>query len=147
MWDRVSTVQAAGQEQFPDWDAVMTSEHAKTFHAPALLQAIYELPDSALSAKALHLLATDESVARQLADLPPLAAAAELGRYLASSAASSGPATSASPVSRAKPLIKPVGASPVVSASGPPDPEKTSFADWVKINNQAERRQRALMKG
>ena len=117
-----------GSKQYPDWQDALTEADTLGLQVSAVMrQAITESPRAA---DLVHFLATHPEECTQLAEesiQTPVAAASVMRRLLESqvgppAAASHGAGTAARPVvSTAKPPVKPVGSSPVVSDAPPGD--------------------------
>lgn len=128
----------------PDYHEIVNAIDDVIF-APDVLRAIAEDDDG--PAVAYHL-AQHPDEARRIAALTPVAGVKEIGKLLSRVvAAPSGSVTPTPSTSKAKPLIKPVSASPVASEHSPPDPDKTPFAQWVQLENAADRRRQREMRG
>lgn len=95
-----------------------------------------ERPDDLL----LHL--SDRAVVQRLATLPPGQVIRELARFESSLGAASpaGPVAKAPAISQAKPPIKPVGSSPLVSNDEPG--EDASDDEWMRHHQAAELKRR-----
>lgn len=137
----LTTIDTQGREKYQDWDDLYASEAAtKMVLAPAVLQELYADPDS--SADLIHHVLTHPDDLDALAAVPddPIAAARTIARLSAGlSAASPGPATVAKPRTHAKPLIKPVSASPVAPEAT--SPEDLPFGpEYIRRMNAQERK-------
>ncbi len=137
----LTNIDHSGREKYPDWDALYSSDAAtKMVLTPAVLQELYADPDS--SADLIHHVLSHPDDLAALAAVPddPIAAARTIARLSAGlSAAPSGPASVSKPQTKAKPLIKPVSASPV--APEPSDPEDLPFGPkYIQAMNAKERK-------
>jgi hypothetical protein len=152
--EAVASAHETGAEKFSDWAELMASDAAKVDLPPAVLREIYSddytnSEQESLSADLIHHVLThpdDLEMLRTAVD--PIAAARLVGKLSASLvAAPSGPAQATRPVTRAKPLIKPVNGSPAAPETSDPDPETTSQADWNRIQNAKELKARRARLG
>ncbi len=152
--EAVATAHETGAAKFSDWSELMASDAAKVDLPPAVLREIYSddytnSEQESLSADLIHHVLThpdDLEMLRTAVD--PIAAARLVGKLSASLvAAPSGPAQATRPVTRAKPLIKPVNGSPAAPETSDPDPETTSQADWNRIQNAKELKARRARLG
>lgn len=145
--DRRQDVDAAGREQFQDWQEVISSDFGKNFvFPPHLFNAIF----NADQAPALiHYLGTHPDEARALAAEPLHASLVSLGTLSARLApARDGSGTRPVVHSKAKPLTKPLrGSTPSAPATSEPDPETTSLSDWIKLGNARDRRRAQESRG
>lgn len=91
----------------------------------------------------LHL--SDPAVVQRLATLPPGQVIRELARYEASLGAASPPGPAHKALSQAKPPIKPVGSSPLVSNDEPG--EDASDDEWLRHHQSAELKRRRAGRG
>ncbi len=137
----LTNIDHSGREKYPDWDALYSSDAAtKMVLTPAVLQELYADPDS--SADLIHHVLSHPDDLAALAAVPddPIAAARTVARLSAGlSAAPSGPATLAKPQTKAKPMIKPVMASP--QAPEPSSPEDLPFGPgYIAAMNAKERK-------
>jgi hypothetical protein len=144
---RIHDAHVDGAEKYADWGELFASDAAQVNLPPAVLNELYDDPSS--SADVIHHLLTHPEVLEGLVPITePIAAARALTLLKAGlSSASSGPETAPRiPVTRAKPLIKPVSASPVA-------PEAKSIDDlpfnarYVRETAQQERRWRDARRG
>jgi hypothetical protein len=135
---RAQEHRANGAEKHADFDTVMAG---MTVNFPGhVIQAIV---DSDHGGELMYYLGTHESEARAVAAASPVKAILTLGQLAARfTAAPSGSVSAPIAPSKAKPLIKPVSASAPAPIATEPDPNKTPFKDWVRIQNAAERRAR-----
>jgi hypothetical protein len=145
--DRRAEIEAAGREQFPDWQEVISSEFGRTFtFPPPLFNAIFE---SEHSPALIHYLGTHPDDARALAAQPTHTALVSLGTLTARlTPASNGSGARPMVHSKAKPLTKPLrGSTPSAPSSATLDPETTSLKDWIRLNNAADRRRAMESRG
>jgi hypothetical protein len=140
--ERLHVSNEAGAEKYPDWDAVMNSPAGKKYLPPAIVNEILELESS--EDVRYHLLTHEDDFSALAAITDPIAAARAIGRLSARLVAVEAPASG--PVetprgSRAKPLIKPVSASPAAPEASPPD--AIPFGPrYIQAMNELERKQR-----
>lgn len=133
---------AADHEDYPD---VIPAVVDLLKDRPAVLNA---LADDDLGPAVAYHLAHHPDEARRIAALTPVAGVREIGKLISRlTPASGGSGAETVAVSKAKSLIKPVGASPMASAPSPPDPETTEFSEWVAVNNRLDRKRREAMRG
>lgn len=131
--------------QHPDYHDVVPTVIEILKAQPAVLTA---MADDDLGPAVAYHLAQHPDEARRIAALTPVQGVMAIGKLLSRmTPAPSGSGTPAVSTSKAKPLIKPVSGAPVAPESSPPDPDKTSFSDWVRINNAADRRRAREMSG
>jgi len=109
---RIMAAHEAGAEKYADWGELFASDAAQIDLPAAVLQEIYR--DSTLSADVIYHLLTHPKVLEPLLTITdPIAAARAITTLAVGlSSAPSGPETAPKPTTRAKPLIKPVSASP-----------------------------------
>ncbi len=139
----LTNIDHSGREKYQDWDALYSSDAAtKMVLTPSVLQELYADPDS--SADLIHHVLSHPDDLAALAAVPddPIAAARTIARLSAGlSAAPSGPAATAKPQTKAKPLIKPVSASPMAPESDAP--EDIPFGPkYIQAMNAKERKAR-----
>jgi hypothetical protein len=142
---RVQSIGQAGAERYPEWDDLIAG--APDLRLPAVvLDEINSLEDPTLSADILHHILTHPEYAATLDGVRhPIAAAREIARVsVGLSAAHSGPATAPARQTKAKPLIKPVGASPAAPEASPPDalPFGRKYIDEMNAKERKEREAR-----
>jgi hypothetical protein len=147
---RVAQSHEAGAKKYADWGDLFKSDAAQVDLPAAVLNELYSDPDS--SADVIHHLLTheDDLLALTSADDPIAAARAVTALRttvtLGTSSAPTGPETSPRPVTRAKPLIKPVSGSPAA-------PEAKSIDDlpfgpgFVKATAEQERKWKNAHRG
>jgi len=110
---QVMSVHQAGAEKYADWGDLFATDAAQMNLQPAVLAELYADPSS--SADVIHYLLThpDElEVLAGVANDPVAAARAVTALTIGATSASPGPEAPPVPKTRAKPLIKPVSASP-----------------------------------
>lgn len=134
----------AGAEAHPDFDAVMSSEFARTFiFPPHIVEAINV---SERGGDLMHYLASHPDEARAIAALPPTQALLKLGSIDRQEPAPSGSGSRTPLVTRAKPPIKPVGSSPSSPDAVPP--EDLPFGPkYIEAMNAKEQKQREARSG
>jgi hypothetical protein len=141
---RVETAHREGAEKYPDWQTLFDSDEAKVDLPAAVINELYN--DTTPSADLIHHLLTHPDELRSLATVEdPIAAARLVARLSANipvgvSTAHSGPESTPPkpPVTRAKPLIKPVSASP--SAPDAVNPDDLPFGpNYVKLTAKQDR--------
>ena len=130
-----------GRTQYPDWDEALTQAATMGLQVSDVMRAA--ITASPRAADLVHYLATHPEECTQLAEeslTTPVAAATVMQRLLESqvsspAAASNGPGSAARPViSTAKPPVRPVGSSPVVSDAPPGD--EASAAEHARYWNR-----------
>jgi hypothetical protein len=137
--ERVSAIVEAGQKKYANWQAVVADSDAATIPMPEMtLAALHRLENAE---DVIYYLGQHPDEARVLAAHDPMQALLSLGALSRSVVAPSGSTTPAVSTSRAKPLIKPVGATPVAPEPRPPD-EKSTFAEHRRYWNERERKER-----
>jgi hypothetical protein len=137
--ERVSAIVEAGQKKYADWQAVVADSDAATIPMPEMtLAALHRLENAE---DVIYYLGQHPDEARVLAAHDPMQALLTLGALSRSVVAPSGSTTPAVSTSRAKPLIKPVGATPVAPEPRPPD-DKSTFAEYRRYWNERERKER-----
>ena len=130
------------EQNHPGFHEQFEAASAERLYPQAVLNVLAEhtLRDPQLSAELLHHIVTHPDDAAVLAEqTTPIAAAIEIGRIAAQLSASSGPETDA-PQTTAKPLIKPVKPSVMVTESVPL--EKLPLSKYMQVENERERKER-----
>jgi hypothetical protein len=137
--ERVSAIVEAGQKKYADWQAVVADSDAATIPMPEMtLAALHRLENAE---DVIYYLGQHPDEARVLAAHDPMQALLTLGALSRQVVAPSGSTTAAPSTSRAKPLIKPVGATPVAPEPRPPD-DSSSLRDFSRYWNERERKER-----
>jgi hypothetical protein len=130
-----------GRAQYPDWDEALTQADTLGLQVSEVMRAA--ITTSPRAADLVHYLATHPEECLQLAEESvetPVAAATVMRRLLESqvsprAVATNGAGSAARPVvSQAKPPVKPVGSSPVVSDAPPGD--EASAAEHARYWNR-----------
>ncbi len=140
--ERLHLSNQEGAEKYADWDALMQSAAGQKPLPAAVIQEIFE-SDSSADLR-YHLLTHEDDLNALAGITDPIAAARAIGRLSARLVAVEAPASG--PVetprgSRAKPLIKPVSASPAAPEASPPD--AIPFGPrYIQAMNELERKQR-----
>jgi hypothetical protein len=141
----VRAVSETGRQAHADWDDLLATDHAKTELSEPVLAEIYDDPDTSADV-IYHLLTHPEDIETLATITHPIAAARAITRIrLSVTSAPSGPEPTPKPVTKAKPLIKPVSASPT-----PPEAPSTvdlPLAKYIAIENERERRDRDARRG
>jgi hypothetical protein len=128
-----------GRETYADWNEALNDDGAQVMLPGHVLEAIHA------SDQAPHLvyyLSRHADEARAIAAAAPYQALLMLGALTARSVAPPPAQPPASPVSRAKPPVKPVGATP--TAPEAPNPNDLAFGpEYIRQMNALERKQKA----
>ncbi len=140
--ERLHLSNQEGAEKYADWDALMQSAAGQKPLPAAVIQEIFE-SDSSADLR-YHLLTHEDDLNALAGITDPIAAARAIGRLSARLVAVEAPASG--PVetprgSRAKPLIKPVSASPAAPEASPPD-DLPFGPRYIQAMNDRERKQR-----
>lgn len=133
---------AAGAQKFPDWQEALTAADTLGLQVSAVMQ--QAITSSAHAPDVVHYLATHPEECIQLAEESESDTSADAAKWMRRllesrlgppAAASNGAGTAARPaISTAKPPVKPVGSSPVVSDA--PPGEDASLADHARYWNR-----------